>query len=74
MEALLGAGLAIGVCCGLPLAIGGTAFLLNKARRKSGSPQAHPSQSMLGACCQAPAALAKRTVRRLRGQDPLTPA
>jgi len=69
MGALLGAALAIGACCGLPLAIGVVALLLGKGKRKGGFPQAPPSQSMLGACCQAPATLAKRAVRKLRGRE-----
>lgn len=69
MGALLGVALAIGVCCGLPIAIGGVALLLGRGKRKRGSPQEHASHSIIDVCCQAPATLTKRTVRRLQGKE-----
>jgi len=69
MEVLLGVALAVGACCGLPLAIGGVALLLSRGKRKSGPPQAQQSHSVMDACCQVPATLVKRTVQRLRGKE-----
>ena len=44
-------------------------LLLGKGKRKGGSPQEHESHSMMDACCRAPANLAKKAVRRLRGKE-----
>jgi hypothetical protein len=70
MEALLGAALAVGACCGLPLAIGGVAFLLGRGKKKdSGVSAAHSTDSAFDACCKLSASVVKSGVRRLRSKD-----
>lgn len=69
MGALLGVALAVGACCGLPIAIGAIALLLGRGKRKGGSLQVHQSHSVIDACCQMPATVAKRTVRLSRGKE-----
>lgn len=63
MEALLGAAVAVGACCGIPLLLVGGAALINRGKRgsKAASDPAARKGSVLQACCTAPWSLAKGT-------------
>jgi hypothetical protein len=69
MEALLGAGLAVGACCGLPLLLIGGAALLD--RRKGNGRAAKPSKgrrSLIHACCEVPLSATKGALALVSGK------
>jgi len=67
MEALLGAAVAIGACCGLPLLLVGGAALLGRDKKKAPHSRETPpgSHSVMHACCQAPLSIGKGAARWL---------
>lgn len=74
METLLGPALVVGACCGLPLAVGGTLYLLGKGkRRETVDLRGHESHSAVGACCQPFVSTANWAFRRFGGKKKVGP-
>jgi len=70
MGALLGAALAIGACCGLPIAIGGVALILGKGKKRQNAGQNRQrSSSAIDACCHLPVSIARKTFRHFGGKQ-----